>query len=185
MTTRMILSILALSFVATFAARPAEAGRPRMIILDQDTLAITHDPEFEGWANLSLLRTASGQALLLDARAGQPIVVTPLGFEAPPAGVYASYVEAPDGTIWAAIAWTGSLRILSYSDGDTATHEPGGPYFVSDPASVQLGIIDLLIGPLDTPVPTLAVHDDGELYAGVSGALVPIEHREDGWHLVP
>lgn len=182
--TSKALALVSLILLATFAARPAEAGRPRMVVLDQDVVAVTHDPKFEGWANLSLLRSVSGEALLLDTRVGRPIAVTALGFQVPSSGVFASYVESPDGVIWAAIAWSDRLRLLAYDQGDTATHEHGG-WYVSDPGSVELGITAVLIGLLDTPVATLAVHADGEIYAWIDGALVPIELLDDGWHPSP
>lgn len=179
---RVAIALLILS--AATAAAPAEAGRPRLVVLDQDRLSLTHDPEFETWASLSLLRAPSGEALLMDVRQNAPIRVTPLGLQVPSSGVFGSYVEAPDGTIWAAVASVGSLWLLSYDsgEGDTATHEH---WLATDPASVHLGIIDVLIGIPQTPVPTLAVHIDGEIYGWVGGALLPIEQRLDGWHLAP
>jgi hypothetical protein len=164
MTRHRIAIVAALSLV--FASASAEAGRPRMQVLDRDVLSLM--PEEPIWF-LTLLRDVGGSILLLDQSDASPMRVTPLGFQYPTGSTWGSYTATPDGTVWGAFSSAHGVRVYDLGDltqpGALAPAllqaEPMGAGF--DPRSVQLGIIAILIGVVAEPTPAIsfAVFQDG------------------------
>lgn len=167
--------LLLLTVPAGAGAQTAGAGNT---VLDVDRLSVTHDPDFESWAQLTLMRSPTGQALLQDLRPGRSLRVTRLGFSVPASGVAASYAELPDGRVWMTILTStegrvvdlgdlaapqlSNTRVASFGFGASALggHAPrlvepesDAARVAIDPRSVQLGIIAILIGLAVEPVP--------------------------------
>ena len=146
-------------------AGSAQAGRPRAAVLDQDTIAVTHDADFEQWATLTLMRDPSGEALVVESRPNAPIVVRSLGVQVPATGVEADYVAGFDGSIFVALCTNDriepaifrfAVRAFHFAAGDNAAPQIGH-WYTTDPNSVRLGIIAILIGVAAPPVETVSL----------------------------
>lgn len=115
--TRSHLVLLAI-VGAALASAPAQAGRPRgMQVLDRDAVSLLDEESI--WY-LTLLRSAGGQALLMDQSDASPLRVTPLGF-APSGSTWGSYTATPDGSLWGACSGGRSRRRRACASSTSAT----------------------------------------------------------------
>jgi len=128
---------------------------------------------------VGFLRRSSGEAVLVDYDlAGGAIRRTPLGFTPPIGSNKGSFTAAPDGSLVAALAHPGGVRLITIHDLlISSVVTPGAPLIVNlgggwDPASTRVGIIAILIGLQAQPVPALSyqVGDDLVLRALDGGA---------------
>lgn len=159
-----VAAALAVGVVLLAAAGPAQGARARSTVLDQVSIALTHDREFEDWANLAVLRSSAGEAVVVESR--------------------------PERTD-AGSAWVLRVFRSAYWEGDIVMHEVGYGFLVADPASVQLGTLDVLSGPAQEPVEMVSVSFHASdavaleelmfVYEGVSAAFVPVAQTEGGW----
>ena len=110
-----------LGIVSLLTAAPAEAGRPRSTVLDEDTIAITHDVEFESWANLVLMRSPAGEALVVETRPDAPVQVRRLGVP-----ILIGLAHEPVETVGLAYGVALEEIVLAY-ESVTATFRPVEP----------------------------------------------------------
>lgn len=155
---------------------------------------------------VAFLRRSSGEAVLVDCDlAGGPVRRTPLGFTPPIGSNKGSFTALPDGSLVAALAYAGGVRMMRFYDClITSVMAPttlpvvnlGGGW---DPRSTHVGIIAILIGLQAQTVPSLSFQDgddivlralDGGAWRTVAREELPpqasglIEEEGIGWFYV-
>jgi hypothetical protein len=151
---------------------------------------------------VAFLRRSSGEVSLVDFDlAGGAVRRTPLGFTPPIGSNKGSFTAAPDGSLVAALAYAGGVRLMTFYDllissvvapSAPVTLHLGGGW---DPTSARVGIIAILIGLQARPVPALSFQDgdqivllalDGGTWRTVARETVPPQAsgliEEEGLH---
>jgi len=176
---------IALTFCLILAGGTAQAGRPRLQVLDTDALLLPY-VEQDALRQITTLRTASGEIVLADHGTSAPLRMTSLGTSIPCTSTWGSLAQ--DGTsntlLFAEFvafdpAFKGGVFVaLStkdgacvYSLGDLAAPGPLAPKALDsiaaspgfDPGSTRMGIIAVLIGLLVDPhVPAVFTVEGGQ-----------------------
>jgi hypothetical protein len=151
------------SLVRTITLDPADPGAT---LIDAALVAFPGDRT----RAVAFLRRSSGEAIFVDFDlAGGTVRRTPLGFTPPIGSNKGSFTAAPDGSLLAALAYTGGVRITTFYDLlISSVVSPGAPLIVNcgggwDPTSARVGIIAILIGLQAQTVPALSFQDGDEI----------------------
>jgi hypothetical protein len=151
------------SVVRTIALDPTDAGAT---LIDAALVAFPG----ERTRAVGFLRRSSGEAVLFDCDlAGGAVRRTPLGFTPPIGSNKGSFTAAPDGSLVAALADAGGVRVMVFHDILVSSAVSAGTPLVLnlgggwDPTSVRVGIIAILIGLQAQPVPAISYQDGGDL----------------------
>ena len=151
------------SVVRTIALDPTDAGAT---LVDAALVVFPGDKT----RAVAFLRRSSGEVSLVDFDlAGGAVRRTPLGFTPPIGSNKGSFTAAPDGSLVAALAYAGGVRLMTFYDLlISSVVAPSAPVTVNlgggwDPTSVRVGIIAILIGLYAQPVPALSYQDGDDL----------------------